>query len=87
MYERNYKLSIKVIIIIILFFSIQVFLTEEQEDVEDYLNSIGADYEWEKDGSLTFGYKRPACIQYPLTGTALGCPQMPTVSYLNQLLK
>lgn len=47
---------------------IQVFFTEERKDVEDYLEGIGADYEWENDGSLTFGYTRPASVQYPVTG-------------------
>lgn len=48
-----------------------VFFTEEHKDVEHYLKGIGAEFEWESDGSLSFGYKRQACIQYPVTGETL----------------
>jgi hypothetical protein len=38
--------------------------------VEKYMESIGANYEWKEDGSIKFGYGRPAMINFPLTGTA-----------------
>ena len=43
-------------------------MTEDRNDVEKYLRGIGAEYRWENDGSLVFGYKRPAMINFPLTG-------------------
>ena len=43
-------------------------MTEDRSDVEKYLKGISAEYKWEKDGSLVFGYKRPAMINFPLTG-------------------
>ena len=43
-------------------------MTEDRSDVGKYLEGIGAEYKWEEDGSLVFGYYRPAMINCPLTG-------------------
>lgn len=44
--------------------------------MEKYLNSIGADYKWEENGSLIFGYGRPAMIDFK--GKVVGCFNMLT---------
>ena len=50
-------------------------MTEDRSDVEKYLEGIGAEYRWEDDGSLAFGYQRPAMINFPQTGELIDdCP-------------
>ena len=59
-----------------------MFQTEDRRDVERYMESIGTEYKWKEDGSIAFGYERPAMINFPLTGkgyffmTALVTPQL-----------
>ena len=52
-------------------------MTKDHSDVEKYLQGIGAEFKWEKDGSLAFGYKRPAFTTFPVTGTYKECLMKP----------
>lgn len=47
----------------------QTFETDRREDVEEFLDSTEARWEWKRDGGLRVTQERPSTTRHPVTGT------------------
>ena len=62
----------------------EAFLTQDPKEVEQKINDLGLEFEWQENGSVTMTYRGPAVINHPVTGEELWFNQINTQAPTDQ---